>query len=1259
MLKFYSHIGAHQDCITLFDSMRASNVMPDAFVFPILIKSMGEADAVLHGHVLKLGHDSDRYVRNAIMYMYAKYGPIDFARRVFDEMPERMAADWNSMISGYWRWGNDVEAGSLFSLMPEKNVITWTAMVTGYSKTHDLVTARRYFDQMPVKNIISWNAMLSGYSQNGFADEALKLLNELVLNGVQPDDTTWVAVISACSDRADADLANSIMNMLNEKNVKLNYFVMTALIDMHAKCGNLAAARKIFNELGVFRNVVSWNAMISGYTNVGDLKSARELFDIIPCKDVVSWNSMIAGYAQNGQSTMAIELFKKMINSKHTKPDEVTMVSVISSCAHLGALELGKWALNFIYENQIALSISGYNSLIFMYSKCGSMKDAEQIFDKMGTKDVISFNTLISGFAAHGRVGKLDEAKDLVTRMPMVPHAGVYGSLLNASRICKRIDIGEFAANQLFKIEPENSGNYVLLSNMYASMGKWRDVERIRGKMKLLGVKKTTGWSYVEFGGKLHKFIVGDKSHERSNDIYKLLMELRIKMRKSGYIADKESVLRDVDDEEKEEMMGTHSEKLALCFGLLVSDSGAIIRIVKNLRVCWDCHEAMKIISKLEGREIIVRDNNRFHCFHDGSCSCKDYWYRVGYILQTIVYVMSLVWVHALSRQKTLCSVHITAFLQKNLFHHCVKSTSSIGLQFNKGSYSVNLCSHFHHSTFDYRSWFSTVSAQDDENDGTRDLGFDVSGTQLFDAKAESGKPVEFSKVDAHLLPTVLLIGRPNVGKSALFNRLIRRREALVYNTPNDHVTRDIREGIAKLGDLRFKVLDSAGLEAEALSGSVLGRTAEMTANVLRMCNFALFLIDARDGLQPMDLDVGKWLRKHAPGIKIIMVMNKSESLDDGFGSVIAAASEVRTLGFGDPVALSAETGLGMNDLYEVLRPLLEEHMLQIVHEAVDETNEDCEFCEEEESKLPLQLAFVGRPNVGKSTLLNAILQENRVLVGPEAGLTRDSVRVEFEFEGRTIYMVDTAGWLQRTKSEKGASSLSIVQSRKNLMRAHVVALVLDGQEVSKARKSMTHDEVVIARRAIEEGRGLVVIVNKMDLLEERLYDRVVKAVPEEIQTMIPQVTGIPVVFVSALEGKGRIDVMNQVIETYKKWCLRLSTARLNRWLRKVMSRHSWKDLAAQPKVKYFTQVKARPPTFVAFVGGKVILSDTDLRFLTRSLKEDFDMGGVPVRILQRAAVKSSCDSINGNGNNKTKKYGRKHVAEETSDKRKITVNMP
>ncbi|XP_077239240.1 uncharacterized protein LOC143880280 isoform X1 [Tasmannia lanceolata] len=489
---------------------------------------------------------------------------------------------------------------------------------------------------------------------------------------------------------------------------------------------------------------------------------------------------------------------------------------------------------------------------------------------------------------------------------------------------------------------------------------------------------------------------------------------------------------------------------------------------------------------------------------------------------------------------------------------------------------------------------------------------------------------VDFRKVDIHLLPTVILVGRPNVGKSALFNRLIRRREALVYNTPDDHVTRDIREGLAKLGDLRFKVLDSAGLEMAATSGSILSRTAEMTGNVLARSQFAIFLIDVRDGLQPLDLDVGKWMRKHASGIHTILVMNKSESLDDYSGILTAAAGEAHKLGFGDPIAISAETGLGMSELYDTLHPLLENYMLQVSN---NEVIHDSSLSEVEEAELPLQLAIVGRPNVGKSTLLNALLQHDRVLVGPEAGLTRDSVRAQFQFEGRTIYLVDTAGWLQRSGKEKGPASLSVMQSRKSLMRAHVVALVLDAEEIAKAKRSMKHPEVVIARQAVEEGRGLVVIVNKMDLLRgkqnSKLYEKVIKAVPEEIQTVIPQVTGIPVVFVSALEGKGRIAVMRHVVDTYKKWCLRLPTARLNRWLRKVMSRHSWKDQAAQPKIKYFTQVKARPPTFVAFVTGKTQLSDTDIRFLTRSLKEDFNIGGIPIRIMQRSVARKnkSCKS--------------------------------
>ncbi|KAK4378751.1 hypothetical protein RND71_000613 [Anisodus tanguticus] len=498
-------------------------VTPDAFVYPILIKAAGKCGVVFHAHCIRMGHDWDRFIRNAIIDMYGKFGPLEFARELFDEIPERAVADWNAMISG-----------------------------------KDLENAGKYFDQMPETSVVSWNAMLSGYAQNGCAEE-----------------------------------------MINEKGVRLNCFAKTALLDMYAKCGNLVMARKIFDEL--------------------------------------------AGYAQNGQSKVDIDLFKDMI-AKDVLPDEVTMVRVISACGHLGALEFGNWAVNFLEKHQIKLSISGYNALIFMYSKCGNMKDAEEVFQSMEARDVISYNTLITGFAAYGnaieavelswkmkkeniepdrityiglltacshgglleegqrifdsikdpdsdhcmvdllgRNGKLDEAKCLIGSMAMHPHAGVYGSLLHASRVHKRIDLGEFAASKLFEIEPENSGNYVLLSDIYASARRWEDVDRVRGLMTIGGVKKTTGWSWVEHEGEMHKFIVGDRSHERSADIYRVLSETEKKMRLAGYMADKSCVLKYV---EEEEMVGAHSEKLAVAYALLVTEPHSVIRVVKNLRIC-------------------------------------------------------------------------------------------------------------------------------------------------------------------------------------------------------------------------------------------------------------------------------------------------------------------------------------------------------------------------------------------------------------------------------------------------------------------------------------------------------------------------------------------------------------------------------------------------------------------------------------------------------------------------------------------------
>ncbi|CAH9122176.1 unnamed protein product [Cuscuta epithymum] len=688
MLKYYSQLGSQGDVLHLFEEMRECKVSPDAFVYPILIKAAEERGSVFHANVIKLGLDCDRFIRNAIMDVYGKFGSIELARELFDEMPDRAIADWNSIISAYWKWMNDVEARKLFDMVPDKNVITWTAMVTGYSRKKDLVSARSFFNQMPERNVISWNAMLSGYAQNGCTEEATRLFTEMINAGISPDETTLVTVISSCSSQGIPSLADGLVRMIEEKGIHLNCFVKTALLDMHAKCGNLEMARKIFDEMGSYRNSVTWNAMISAYARDGNLDSAKELFDRMPVRDIVSWNSIIAAFAQNGQSKIAIDLFKEMIE-KELVPDEVTMLSVISACGHLGALEFGKEVVNFLMKDQIKLNISGYNSLIFMYSKCGSMNDAKRIFQSMECRDVVSYNALVTGFAAYGngveavdllwrmeaenikpdritymgvltacshaglidegqrifesikapavdhyacmvdllgRNGKLDDAKGLIERMPLQPHAGIYGALLNASRIHKRIDHAEFAAGKLFEMEPENDGNYILLSNLYASVSRWEDVERIRGLMRKEGISKTTGWSWVEHGGKMHKFIVGDQFHEKSDHIYRVLREMEKKMRVAGYIADKSCVLRDIEEEEKEEMVGSHSEKLAVAFAVLVSEPGSVIRVVKNLRICRDCHTSMKIISKLEKREIIVRDNNRFHCFNNGLCSCKDYW---------------------------------------------------------------------------------------------------------------------------------------------------------------------------------------------------------------------------------------------------------------------------------------------------------------------------------------------------------------------------------------------------------------------------------------------------------------------------------------------------------------------------------------------------------------------------------------------------------------------------------------------------------
>ncbi|XP_023632876.1 pentatricopeptide repeat-containing protein At1g14470 isoform X2 [Capsella rubella] len=343
MYKYLSRMDMADDALRLYEQRSRCGILPDAWSFPVVIKSAGEFGVLFQAIVEKLGFFKDPYVRNVIMDMYVKHESVQSARKVFDQITHRVGSDWNVMISGYWKWGNKEEACKLFDMMPENDtdVVSWTVMITGFAKLKDLENARKYFDLMPEKSVVSWNAMLSGYAQNGFTEETIRLFNDMLRFGVKPNETTWVIVISACSLRADPSLAHSLVKLIHEQRVRLNCYVKTALLDMHAKCRDILSARRIFNELGTQKNLVTWNAMISGYTRIGDLTSARQLFDIMPERNIVSWNSMIAGYAHNGQPALAIEFFEEMIDYGDSKPDEVTMISVLSACGHMGDLELG------------------------------------------------------------------------------------------------------------------------------------------------------------------------------------------------------------------------------------------------------------------------------------------------------------------------------------------------------------------------------------------------------------------------------------------------------------------------------------------------------------------------------------------------------------------------------------------------------------------------------------------------------------------------------------------------------------------------------------------------------------------------------------------------------------------------------------------------------------------------------------------------------------------------------------------------------
>ena len=432
---------------------------------------------------------------------------------------------------------------------------------------------------------------------------------------------------------------------------------------------------------------------------------------------------------------------------------------------------------------------------------------------------------------------------------------------------------------------------------------------------------------------------------------------------------------------------------------------------------------------------------------------------------------------------------------------------------------------------------------------------------------------------------TVALIGRPNVGKSTLFNRLVGRRLAIVDERPG--VTRDRREGEGRLFDLSFRVIDTAGLE-EMAAESLEGRMRQQTERAVEEAEAVLFLIDARAGVTPLDEHFANWLRR--TGKPIVLVANKCEGAAAEGGLL-----EAHGLGFGEPVALSGEHGLGLDELHERLTPLL--------------ATEDQE--EEDAADDSLQLAIVGRPNVGKSTLVNQLLGEERMLTGPEAGITRDSIAIPWSYKERPIRLVDTAGLRRRAKVTDKLERLSAADTLRVVDFAQVVVLLLD------AELGLEKQDLTIARRVVDEGRALVIGVNKWDACADR--QAAMGAIRDRLERSFPQTRGIPVVTLSALDGKGVDKLMQAVTSAYEVWNKRVPTAALNRWLEEVVAAHPPPAPGGRRvRLKYITQARNRPPTFAVACSRPDALPDSYLRYLENALRQDFDLPGTPIRIHMR-----------------------------------------
>ncbi|XP_071716805.1 pentatricopeptide repeat-containing protein At1g25360 [Rutidosis leptorrhynchoides] len=665
----------------LFCEMKRYNFRPDNYTYTSLLSGLSLiADyevycQQLHCEIVKSGTGFVTSVVNALISLYVRCATSPFvtasslmsaARKLFDELAFKDERSWTTIINGYIKNDDLDGASEVFDSMTDKKlVVVWNGMISGYAqkglvskalemskKMHSLgikfdeftytsifgacatpklfflgkqvhaymITtvnnpsrdflfsvnnslmalywrcgkiddARKIFDKMPTRDVVSWNTILSAYVDDGRIEEARSFFHEIP----EKNQLTWSKMISGFAQNDMGEEGLKLFNQMRSSECEPCDHAFAGAIRSCAVLASLDHGRQLHALLinsGLESSLSASNSLITMYARCGVLQDSQSVFFSMPCLDSVSWNAMIAALGQHGHGAQAVDLYEQMLKEQIV-PDRITFLTILTSCSHAGLVDQGQRYFNSMFElYNITPGEDHYGRLV----------------------DLLS------------RAGKFTEATEMIQKMPYDPGVPIWEALLGGCRIYGNMELGVKAAEKLFELIPNHDGPYILLSNMYANLGKWSDVARVRNLMRVRGVKKEPACSWIEVDNMVHVFLVDDNKHPEAYQVYKYLEELVFKMRKLGYVPDTKFVLHDMENEQKEYALSTHSEKLAVAYGLLKLPFGAMIRVFKNIRICGDCHNAFTFMSEVVGREIVVRDGKRFHHFKNGKCSCGNYW---------------------------------------------------------------------------------------------------------------------------------------------------------------------------------------------------------------------------------------------------------------------------------------------------------------------------------------------------------------------------------------------------------------------------------------------------------------------------------------------------------------------------------------------------------------------------------------------------------------------------------------------------------